>query len=209
MTTATSDHLSQNVISFHEDSSTIRLAFHGTMYPGLTPTNPGGTLKIYRHMVRTASVDRVVDDFTVIGKNLSKKKGVKITTSDIVPFVGKTIELRQKDDAGANVDNDGKNGEATDDKDAHKDSPNQQVEKKLLGTIDSPFGSTGKFKVVFKQRISDFMPSNQPSTPTRQQEGARGGKRPPARRKRQKVNVYFAVPYKINIFDKERRWIQD
>jgi len=67
-------------------SNTCRLAFYGTVLPPIDFTK----IKAFKSKEKTANVDRIVDDYTLIGKNILKKGG------DLTLYIGKKIELEYK-----------------------------------------------------------------------------------------------------------------
>ncbi|XP_073087220.1 selenocysteine-specific elongation factor isoform X4 [Manis javanica] len=92
-------------------ANTCRLAFHGVLLHGLEDKNYTESflprLKVYKLKHKQGLVERVMDDYSVIGRSLFKKE------TNIQLFVGLKVHLST--------------GE--------------------LGTIDSAFGQSGKFKI--------------------------------------------------------------
>jgi len=134
------------------DENTCRLAFHGEMLPQIQKEYTADYLSKHLMVCKTkekvAQVEKVVDDYTILAKNLFQKK---VTNDYLATFIGKKMVLINRD--------------AT-----------------FNGVMESTFGkSGGKFRVRFSQPIPKQL------DPTAQ----------------------VKLVYKINIFDKERKWIQE
>lgn len=104
------------------------MAFHGRVLTGID-VNALSTLRVYKRKTKQGEIDRVLDPYTVIGRNLFRKE------TDLNLFVGLQII-------------------------AHATETNQT----FTGTIEGPFGTSGKVKIKFKTKIDTFLKSKDPLT---------------------------------------------
>ena len=84
-----------SVLDVDEDSKSCRIVFHGRILHTMDPSNASAMaqLRVYRSKSKTGSVKRVVDEQTLIGKDLFKKE------TDISKFVN--LKVTVETDAGA------------------------------------------------------------------------------------------------------------
>ncbi|KAL9647585.1 hypothetical protein ABK040_006941 [Willaertia magna] len=136
------------------NANTCRLAFHGKILKmwnkeSMSKVQLSKILPVFKYKEKTAIVDRVLDETSLIGKNLLTKDSKKNQT--IQPYIGKKVDIIIND------------------------------ESKYHGVIDSAFGQSGKFKVVFKEPLP---------------------KQPNLR------NKIISLKYKLNIYDETKTWLQ-
>jgi selenocysteine-specific elongation factor len=86
--------------------------------------NALSNLRVYKNKTKQGEVDRIVDQYTVVVRNLFRKE------TDLHPFVGLRVV-------------------------AHPTGSNETY----VGTIDGPFGTTGKIKVKFTTKIDNILKS--------------------------------------------------
>ncbi|KAL0484900.1 Eefsec, partial [Acrasis kona] len=127
----------------HEN--TCRLAFYGQVVHMCNRGNLGD-FKVYKNKQKTAKVERIVDDYNLIGNQLVKKKGASLD-----PYINKKVTI--------NIDN-------------------EDQEQVGHGVIASSFGSAGKFKVRLSAPLT-----------------------------RQSDNLLIRINYKVDSWDKSRKWI--
>eukprot|EP01061_Rhynchopus_euleeides_P044393 TRINITY_DN7787_c0_g1_i1.p1 TRINITY_DN7787_c0_g1~~TRINITY_DN7787_c0_g1_i1.p1 ORF type:complete len:579 (+),score=219.12 TRINITY_DN7787_c0_g1_i1:54-1790(+) len=142
-------------------SASCRLCFHGHMETALKPEEIPA-LRALKEKVRPATIDRVVDDYSCIGKNLVQAK-----TGDLTRFIGMKILFEPPRDPETGR------------------FPEGRIPK--VGVIDSSFGKSGKFKVIFKEPVFRKDEKGQNSHP--------------------KYKLYFR--FEVNHFDKSKAMIQD
>eukprot|EP01059_Diplonema_ambulator_P005241 TRINITY_DN1499_c0_g2_i2.p1 TRINITY_DN1499_c0_g2~~TRINITY_DN1499_c0_g2_i2.p1 ORF type:complete len:582 (+),score=183.95 TRINITY_DN1499_c0_g2_i2:33-1748(+) len=138
-----------------------RLCFQGHMECAVKPEEVKD-IRAMKEKVRNAAIDRVVDDYSCIGKNLVTAK-----TGDLTKFIGMKILFEPPRDPETGNFAEGK--------------------FPYVGTIDSSFGKSGKFKVVFKDPVFRRNAKNQTACP--------------------KYKLYFR--FRVNHFDKEKKMCQD
>lgn len=117
-------------------TTSCRLAFHGVFLP----FQDHDKLKVFKEKEKSFSIDRIVDDYNLIGKDLVKKGG------DISKYINLKVQIETSDS------------------------------KVIQGVIESSFGSSGKFKIALKDKIQQVK--------------------------------NLKIKYKVNIFDKTRKWYQ-
>ena len=120
-------------------ASTCRLCFHGTMDCALKEEEIV-KIKALKDKCRPATIDRVLDDYSVIGKNLVKAKG-----GDVTRFIGMKILFEPPRDPETDQFPEGR-------------SP-------FVGIVDSTFGKSGKFKIIFKNPVFRKDEKGQPTNP--------------------------------------------
>ena len=138
-----------------------RLCFHGHMECAFKAADIPA-LRAMKEKVRPATIDRVVDDYTCIGKNLVQAK-----TGDLTRFIGKKLLFEPPRDPVTRMFPEGK--------------------VPIAGTIDSTFGKSGKFKVIFKEPVF--------------KKDAKGATACP------KYKLFFR--FEVNHFDKSKTMVQD
>ncbi|XP_036767442.2 selenocysteine-specific elongation factor isoform X1 [Manis pentadactyla] len=156
-------------------ANTCRLAFHGVLLHGLEDKNYTESflprLKLYKLKHKQGLVERVMDDYSVIGRSLFKKE------TNIQLFVGLKVHLST--------------GE--------------------LGTIDSAFGQSGKFKIHIPGGLSPE--TKKILTPTLRKRG-RAGRGEAAKQEEgaehsePAQHVALSLSFKRYVFDTHKRMVQ-
>ena len=105
-----------------------RLCFHGHMATDFTAEDIP-QIKALKDKTRPCTIDRVVNDFSCIGKNLVQAK-----TGDLTRFVGMKVLFEPP-------------------RDPERPSLFLEGKKPIVGTIEGSFGKSGKFNIVFKEPV--------------------------------------------------------
>ncbi|KAJ9469011.1 Selenocysteine-specific elongation factor [Diplonema papillatum] len=108
-------------------ANVCRLCFQGVMQAALKPEDLPSILAM-KDKVRPITIDRVLDDYGVVGKNLVSAKG-----GDVTRFIGMKVLFEPPRDPETGAFSEG------------------QVP--FLGTVDSSFGKSGKVKILFKDPV--------------------------------------------------------
>jgi len=143
--------------------NTCRLALHGKVIHMFSKSDSKmlDNLKVYKNKERVAQIDRIVDDYNLIGKNLLKKKNARLDL-----YIGKKILVTME------------KGESSSD----DTSDNEVIVSQ--GILEGSFGSSGKFKVRLNQPLV-------------------------LKDKKRFKGLGLKIKYSVNIYDKDRRWIQN
>ena len=126
------------VSKFDSDPSLqrCRIAFHGRWQQDEEPKEKLTDFLIYKSKERFSLIDRVVDDFRVIGKGLGTQTQVQTTTKSAAKFIGMKIAIYKKVSSENPIFN--------------KESNEIAI---FHGKIDSLFGASGKFNVTLSDKV--------------------------------------------------------